>query len=267
MTELLDTHKIIAHTTPALRAQLPQLLTFNELPSTNDYLLKHAAHFAHNTVACFAEQQTAGRGRLGRAWVSPYAANIYLSLLWHFSLTINQLAGLNMVIGISIIETIQSITTAPDLMLKWPNDVYWRDKKLAGILIDLAGESNGVSSTVIGIGINVNMPDSAADDINKPWVDLHTITAKTISRNQLAGVLVERLLINLQQFQKHGTSEFCEKWKALDYLFGKQISISTATNSISGIAQGINEQGQLLLLTTSSVITPISAGEASVLLL
>jgi BirA family biotin operon repressor/biotin-[acetyl-CoA-carboxylase] ligase len=266
MTDLLNAQTIIAHTGLAHRSQLPQILTFNALSSTNDYLLKNAAHFGNEAVFCLAEQQTAGRGRLGRTWVSPSAANIYASLLWHFHLPRTQLAGLNIVTGISIVEAIQSITSAPDLMLKWPNDVYWRDKKLAGILIDIAGESNGISSVIIGIGINVQMPDSAANDIQKPWVDLNTITGKTISRNQLAGALVERLFINLQQFQRAGTSEFCSKWKALDYLSGKQISITTGVNSSSGIAKGINEHGQLLL-DSAGIITPISAGEASVLLL
>lgn len=266
MTDLLDAQKIIAHTTPAQRAQLPQILTFSELSSTNDYLIKNAAHFGNETVFCLAEEQTAGRGRLGRIWVSPTTSNIYASLLWHFQLQLNQLAGLNIVIGISIVEAIQSITAAPDLMLKWPNDVYWQDKKLAGILIEIAGESNGISSVVIGIGINVRMPDAAANDIHKPWIDLHTITGKAICRNQLAGALVEHLLVNLQQFQQHGTNDFCNKWKKMDYLFGKQISITTGNNSTRGVAQGINEQGQLLL-DSAGIITPIAAGEASVLLI
>lgn len=266
MTDSLNAQTIIAHTSRAHRGQLPQILTFNELSSTNDYLLKNAAHFGNEAVFCLAEQQTAGRGRLGRTWISPAAANIYASLLWHFHLPRTQLAGLNIVIGISIVDAIRSITNAPDLMLKWPNDVYSQDKKLAGILIEIAGESNGISSVVIGIGINVHMPDTAANDIHKPWIDLHTITGKAISRNQLAGALVEHLLVNLQQFQRVGTREFCNKWKSLDYLFGKQVSITTGVNSSSGIAKGIDEQGQLLL-DSAGIITPVTAGEASVLLL
>lgn len=266
MIELLDAQKIIAHTAPAHRAQLPQILTFNDLPSTNDYLLNNAEHFAHTTVACLAEQQIAGRGRLGRTWVSPHAANIYLSLLWHFRLNINQLAGLNMVIGISIIEAIQSIITVPNLMLKWPNDIYWYDKKLGGILIDVAGEADGISSVVIGIGINVNMPTDASNDIHKPWVDLHTITQQTISRNQLAGALLDHLYKDLTLFQREHTIAFISKWKQLDYLAGKHITINVNEKTQQGIAQGVDEQGQLLLQTNKNTIIKIAAGEASVLL-
>ncbi len=266
MTELLDTQKIIAHTTPAHRAQLPQLLTFNELPSTNDYLLQHAAHFAHTTVACFAEQQTAGRGRLGRTWVSPYAANIYLSLLWHFRLTANQLAGLNIVVGMSIVEAIQCIMSIPDLMLKWPNDIYWHDKKLGGILIEVAGESSQISTAVIGIGINVNMPADQGRHIHKPWIDLSSITNQTISRNKLAAALLDRLLINLNSFARDGITSFLPKWPSRDYLKGKHITITNGTTTTHGVAQGIDNEGKLLLQTDTKSTIAIAAGEASVLL-
>lgn len=263
MQTLLDADSIRQAAKTTSHHHFPDIQVFKELPSTNDYLLKQAMHFAKQTVACFAESQSAGKGRLGRAWVSPFGANLYLSLLWHFHLPLNELSGLNIIAGVSIIKSIQKMIGIDNLQLKWPNDVYHRDKKLAGILIEVASHSGNMSSVVIGIGINVNMPDEAAAQIQKPWTDLAGITGKSISRNDLAAALLDQLTINLEIFQKKGAAPFLPIWQSFDYLAGKHISIANGDTIIEGIAKGINKDGQLLLTHENKLIY-INAGEASV---
>lgn len=262
--DLLDKTKIKKHISKTNLRLLNEILIFDDLPSTNDYLVGQARQHRGDNAACLAEQQTAGRGRLGRQWISPFAANIYLSLLWHFSCDISELPGLNIVAGISAAEAILGTTSLKSVKLKWPNDIFWKDQKLGGILIDVIGEYSGGCAAVIGIGLNVNMPQASASQIQKPWTDIHTACGSAVSRNQLTGALLDRLITNLAIFQEHGITDFISRWNKMDYLSGKQTTVKSANKSFEGIAQGINEQGHLLLKTRDGELTAITTGDATI---
>jgi BirA family biotin operon repressor/biotin-[acetyl-CoA-carboxylase] ligase len=263
--ELLDESLIKQHLDKNHESSISQLFIFDEVSSTNDYLIQHARQHKGKNAVCMAERQTAGRGRLGRQWVSPFAANIYLSLLWHFDADISELGGLNIVIAVTIAQVILAATPIMDLKLKWPNDIYWQNQKLGGVLIDIVGEFSGGCAAVIGIGINVNMPDASSLQIEKPWTDLRTATGEPVSRNQLAGLLLNQLILNLRLLSESGTGYFIQLWNKMDYLVGKQVSIQSLNAKHEGVAEKVNEQGHLLIKTSEGGRVALTVGDASIL--
>ncbi len=267
---LLETAKISSFIKKSQKSQLEQIEIFDSLPSTNDYLLNVKSTNASPEApkknrACFAEKQTQGKSRRGRAWVSPFAKNIYLSLLWHFEKDPSELSGLSLAIAIATVETLHAFGIAQDLGIKWPNDVLWENHKLAGILIELSGEANGVCSAVIGVGLNVNMPNSALYDrnISQPWTDLQRLTDQKIDRNKLAGMLLNNLIATAALFQKQGLTAFLPQWQKLDLTLNKPVTIITNTTELEGIGRGINEHGHFLLEIKPGQIKHFASGEVS----
>ena len=267
---LLETAKISSFIKGSQKSQLEQIEIFDSLPSTNDYLLNVkptnvSPKASKQNRACFAEKQTQGKSRRGRAWVSPFAKNIYLSLLWHFEKDPSELSGLSLAIAIATVETLHAFGIAQDLGIKWPNDVLWENHKLAGILIELSGEANGVCSAVIGVGLNVNMPNSALYDrnISQPWTDLQRLTDQKIDRNKLAGMLLNNLIATAALFQKQGLTAFLPQWQKLDLTLNKPVTIITNTTELEGIGRGINEHGHFLLEIKPGQIKHFASGEVS----
>lgn len=259
---LLDKSKIHSHLSTSNQGLTIEL--WDSLPSTNDYLMQQ--QFTELSArCCLAEQQTQGKGRRGRRWVSPFARNIYLSLLWPFSSTIKTLSMVSLITAIAVVRSLESLNLPTGLGLKWPNDVLWKSKKLAGILIESMDERRGTRPTVIGIGLNVEMPVQVGQQINQAWTDLSTITGKTgLDRNEIAGRLLNELMQNLRLFQDQGFAPFKEAWQALDLTLNKSISIITPTQILQGKGCGINEQGHLLLELEAGEIRAFSSGEVSV---
>jgi BirA family biotin operon repressor/biotin-[acetyl-CoA-carboxylase] ligase len=154
--ELLDQDKILAAMSLGSQTSIRKLDIHQSIESTNALLLDQEARDMVSGHVCLAEQQTAGRGRRGRFWVSPYGCNIYFSLFWKFSMGPAQLGGLSLAAGLSVVRSLESVGVS-GVGLKWPNDVYWRNRKLAGLLLEVTGEAEGPSIVVLGIGINTGM--------------------------------------------------------------------------------------------------------------
>jgi BirA family biotin operon repressor/biotin-[acetyl-CoA-carboxylase] ligase len=261
--ELLDRDEILANASPESLAVLGPVEVLVETDSTNTRLREQALNGAHSGSVCLAELQHSGRGRHGRSWVSPFAANLYLSLLWRSPLGVAALGGLSLVAGLAVLRCVQSfgVTGAG---LKWPNDVLARDAKLAGILIDVAGESAGPCAVVIGVGINVAMRDGAACAIDQAWTDLHSLTGRRdISRNRLAARLLDCLLPALQVFESGGMQPFMTDWQRHDLVSGRQIDLRLPNVVVRGTACGIDEGGALLV-DTASGRRRFTSGEVSV---
>lgn len=261
--DLLRQDRIVSQLDKDVRPLLHELEIHHELVSTSRHLLSLASDGAASGTACLAEAQTGGRGRRGRAWVSPFAANIYLSVLWRFAQGPAALSGLSLAIGVAVLETVQSLGVV-DCGLKWPNDVLWGGRKLAGVLLDLNAEASGPSTVVVGIGLNVRMPDSIAAAIDQPWVDLHSLLpASPPPRNTIAAQLLGRVLAALSEFERAGMAAFQTRWARWDCLAGQPVTLQLPTQRITGQARGIDASGALLLESKGQV-SAYAAGEVSV---
>ncbi len=258
--ELLNSETITQSLNQKNVKRIVQLDILDCVDSTNQYLLNLKTNLSG--YVCLAEKQVAGRGRRGRQWLSPYGHNIYLSLLWHFSLSLSRLGGLSLVVGIAVIKALQRYGLA-DLSLKWPNDILYQDKKLGGILVEISGDVAEQCRVVIGVGINTNMPKNTAEKIDQPWIDVASIIETTPSRNAIAGNIIDELLTMLPQFQQQGFTSFLKEWQQFDSIHQQTVYVHTANEVLEGTAEGIDEQGNLLLKSGGKLHT-FCSGEVSV---
>jgi BirA family biotin operon repressor/biotin-[acetyl-CoA-carboxylase] ligase len=242
-------------------AQLSTFDIFNSIDSTNLYLLNKEN--GKSGGVCMAEQQTAGRGRRGRTWISPFACHLYLSLRWHFSKNLASLSGLSLVVGIAIVSALENYGLN-DIKLKWPNDLVYHDQKLGGILIESIRNTKNSCELVIGIGINLKFPaDEKHSHLQPPWIDIFSITQQIPERNKIAGLILKELFLTLPQFELHGLSAFQKSWEQLDNLQERNVMVMLEEKTIHGIAKGIDEQGNLIM-ETENKLHHFHSGEVSV---
>lgn len=228
--------------------------------STNSYLLDKASDHMGKRYAVLAEKQESGRGRRGRTWVSPFGKNIYLSMLWSFSGGIGSLEGLSLVIAIAVERALAQLGV-DDAKLKWPNDVYLDNKKLAGILLEVSGEYSGYCQVVIGIGLNINLSEFDAENIDQPWAQLSE-HLKDTDRNSIASALIENLIKAIEEFDRQGFAPFKDYWTERDAFLNREVNLILPNHTRSGLARGVNGKGELLLETEKG-LESINAGELS----
>ena len=259
--ELLDIVQIESHLSPSARGLIQQLHIHPSIESTNTWLMREAARAAASGTVCLAEHQSAGKGRHGRQWISPFGQNIYLSLLWRFERSPSELSGMSLAAGIGVLRTLRQLACR-EAGLKWPNDILWRGKKLAGLLLEVAGEAAGPAHLVIGVGLNLQLdPTTAA--IDQPWIDLASIPeVNEYSRNELVARLLENLLEIIIVFEQTGLSGFIEEWDRYDLLKGSQVVVHNASRSYQGEHLGIDTNGGLRLRIAGEIRT-FWAGEVT----
>jgi len=259
--EPLDKEKILQSTTPEAKLHLPHIDVHWSVDSTNRYLMELAKYGAQSGHVCLAEIQTAGRGRRGRTWISPFGGNVYLSQLWRFQAGPASLGGLSLATAVAVARALQKIGVQ-GFALKWPNDILAGGKKLAGILLEISGEAAGPANVVCGIGINVLLNDEPAKAIDQPWTDLRHVSRTVPSRNHLVGVLLSELIDMYIEFETNGLTPFLPEWQQWDAYYDKPIQLSMQENSIQGIARGVDAQGALKLEVGGKIRTFYS-GEIS----
>lgn len=229
------------------------------IDSTNQYLLDRLAGLQSGD-ACVAEYQQAGRGRRGRKWVSPFGANLYISMYWRLEQGPAAAIGLSLVIGIVMTEVLRDLG-ADQVRVKWPNDLYLNDRKLAGILVELTGKTGDAAQIVIGAGVNLAMRNAQADDINQGWINLQEAGVR-IDRNVLAARLITELRSALHCFEQEGLTPFLSRWEVLDNFINRPVKLIIGEKEIFGISRGIDSQGALLL-EQDGVVKPWVGGEIS----
>ena len=259
--EPLDGASILAGMDPAIRKQLTGLNIEASLDSTNS-ALQRLPFAQQHAVAILAEFQSAGRGRRGRQWHSPHGRNLYLSLGWKFEKPLAELGCLPLVIALSAAQALARAGLKGH-RVKWPNDLLLDGRKLCGCLVEVKGDAKGPCHAVLGVGINIFMPESeVANEIDQPWTDLQS-RLPTCSRNDLATLLLEELIKQLLLFAEQGFTPFRDLWTQMDGLNGRVVNVEAGNSSLQGTARGIDNQGALLLDTGKEVLS-LHVGEVSV---
>lgn len=198
-----------------------------------------------------AEAQTAGRGRRGRNWYSPFAASLYFSMYWRLEQGIQAAMGLSLVVGIAITRLLKQRYQV-DARVKWPNDVYVDNKKLCGILVELAGQAHAGCDVIIGIGMNIRLPQQALHSIDQQYIDLTGAADKLIDRNQLIALLQQQLITLLTEFTHQGFTGFVDEFDQYNQYRNKAIKL-IGKEEITGICIGVDKQGALLVKTATGV--------------
>lgn len=231
--------------------------------STNQHLLDNRKQLTP-PVVCLSELQTSGRGRLGRSWHSPFAKNLYISYLWHFEAGIQATMGLSLAVGISIVKSLENLGYE-ELQVKWPNDIYHRDQKLAGILIELANNRSSGVDIVVGIGLNIEMEDSdvGASEVSQPWTSLESVPHKfPLSRSAITACLVSTVEACLNTFASTKLTPYLEDWIKYDLTYNQEVKVLVGQTIHYGIAKGIDERGAILVEINQEIV-PFIGGEIS----
>jgi len=253
--ELLDKVAIHSAIDESVKNKLTRLEVLSEIDSTNSYIA--ALGDTGHGVLCLAERQTGGRGRRGRAWVSPYGKNIYMSLGWFFEGGAAALEGLSLAVGIAVQR---ALNADKRVVLKWPNDVLFDNRKLAGILLEMTGDPSGVCQLVIGIGVNVGMLGEKQPTIDQPWADAKEVCQD--SRNEIIARIVSHLIPILHGFTRSGFAQYVDEWHRHDACLGKPVTLITPAMSVEGIAIGVAPNGAIRI-DSQGVIQEYSGGEIS----
>lgn len=232
--QLLNAEQILGQLDGGSVAVLPVI------DSTNQYLLDRIGELKSGD-ACVAEYQQAGSGRRGRKWFSPFGANLYLSMFWRLEQGPAAAIGLSLVIGIVMAEVLRKLG-ADKVRVKWPNDLYLQDRKLAGILVELTGKTGDAAQIVIGAGINMAMRRVEESVVNQGWITLQE-AGINLDRNTLAVMLIRELRAALELFEQEGLAPYLSRWEKLDNFINRPVKLIIGDKEIFGISRGIDKQG------------------------
>jgi BirA family biotin operon repressor/biotin-[acetyl-CoA-carboxylase] ligase len=238
----------------------------DQLESTNSYLMKRAAAGAAHATCVVASLQTKGRGRRGREWQAGLGASLTFSLLWRFQSGASALSGLSLAAGVALARALHAMGIL-EAKLKWPNDVLVQRhddyQKLAGILIELQGDMEGPSAAVIGIGINLHLPEHVRRRIDQAAIDLQTLTRQQPNPNALLGTVLKHLADVLNEFERNGFDALRDEWLEYHAYQGQAVRLlSHDGRETQAVVSGIAEDG-VLLVETSAGQQRFSAGEIS----
>ncbi|MCG2585478.1 biotin--[acetyl-CoA-carboxylase] ligase [Massilia sp. TS11] len=206
-----------------------------------------------------AIEQTAGKGRAGRSWLSDSAGSLTFSLAWRFARPLPRLAGLPLAVGVALAETLGQLGV--QVQLKWPNDLLKDGNKLAGVLIESRSSADGALWGVIGVGLNLALPDHLEQQIARPAANATWLAQ--MDRNALMAALLDGLANAVREFEERGFLAFIDRWNARHAYAGADVQILDHGAVLqSGTAAGVDEQGNLLL-DTASGRAAVVAGDVS----
>lgn len=241
----------------------------DEAESTNTLLLERARTGAPHASVIAAEWQRAGRGRQQRPWHAGLGGALTFSVLWRFSQGAATLAGLSLAVGLALVRALETVgangaTRDNGVGLKWPNDVLWRGRKLAGILIEMQGEALGPSAVVIGVGVNVRLSSAVQTRIDQAAADVETLCGQMVDRNQLLARLLTEMNRVLLTFERAGFAALRDEWQRRHVHQGCAVRLTLpGGKSEAGLARGVGEDGALLIETARGVL-PFHSGDVSV---
>jgi len=255
----LEKKLVFSYLPEEVRESLSGLDVQKVTTSTNDDVLCSSALQSQRFFVSLANQQTAGRGRNGKVWQSPSNAHIYMSVgsIYDVSL-VKDMAGLSLACGVAVARLLGEMGF--NVGLKWPNDVLVDDKKLAGILVETRIRSSEVV-VVVGLGLNVDMPDSVAQDIDQPWTDLSSLMLKkdyssvgelldekNVNRNYVAAKLIEKIMQSMKRYAETGFASFNDDWREFDVLSGREVIVRTSEENLVGRVTGFNKDYSVVVM-------------------
>jgi len=248
--DLYDRAAIADAATPGGKNALERIDVLLTVDSTNRFVADLKEPLAAGRAQlCVAELQNAGRGRRGRTWLAPFGSGVVMTLGWMFDEAPPTFSALSLAVGVAVVNALRKLG-ASDVMLKWPNDVVWKGRKLAGILVEMRGESAGPAHVIIGIGINLRMPPvvrlSLAEQQAAVVADIHEILRQqTPNRNVIVGAVASELIAMLKTFAKEGFAPFQQRWLELDSLAASAVKVISGTQTTLGLARGVDVDGSL----------------------
>jgi len=266
--ELLNATLIERGLSADSRQHLRTLQLLFEVDSTSTRLLAAAPPPVGSADVCMSELQHAGRGRLGRRWIAPFGSGLAVSVAWSFSDAARALPALSLGVGVAVTRALVR-AGARGILLKWPNDIWFEDRKVGGVLVEIRAEAGGPAHVVIGVGLNVLLPAAARREIEASGARVAAVADACEvppSRNHVAGALLDEVLSMLVTFERVGFPAFWDEWSALDALKGRPVEVLLGDKVTVGTAHGADTDGALLL-DVGGHLQRFVSGEASLRLI
>jgi len=227
--------------------------------STNDNALLAARAGAPHGSLFVADEQTAGRGRRGNAWISAPGESLLFSVLLRPQLELSQASALTLAVGLALRDAVRPLLTHP-VHIKWPNDLYVNQKKLAGILVESQLQGDRLQAVVVGVGLNVATRDFP-QEIAARATSLALLGASEVEREALLQEILNALALRLDAFQQTGVAGILDELNACDALRGQRVRVDAR----EGFGRGLDEQGRLLLEDQAGTVHAITAGTVELL--
>lgn len=262
-TKVLDSDSILAGINEATRSKIISLEVFAEIASTNSYLLEEPGPRPSELCIAATTNQTAGRGRRGRTWLTPPGAGLCLSMAYTFGSATDNLAALTLAMGLGAIKSLRD-ANVQGIRIKWPNDLIAEDRKLGGILTEAKTHANGSVTVVTGVGLNLDLGDGL--DLRHeakramPVADLSSHAAEVPAPETLASFLVNRLHAAITNFEADGFNPIAEEWARYDWLLGRKLTVDALSEQVVGVGAGIAADGALLVDIGAAELRRIKAG-------
>jgi len=229
--------------------------------STNRVAMEMAENGAKHGTVVVADAQTAGRGRMGRRWVSPAGKNVYISLLLRPSVPTVDATRLALVAGVSLADAVEAVGVPA--ALKWPNDLYCGGRKAAGILAEMASDPGGVRHVVIGVGLNVNMEEADfPPDLRLTATSLRIRAGRAFHRVDVLARLLDAFGTRYAEFIGGGFASLRDGWDRRDFLRGRRVLLRRQGVDGWGTAEGLDTAGALRFLPDGgAAIESVHSGE------
>ncbi len=258
----LEKQSILKHMAAFVTGFEDRLQLFNTIDSTSNFLISQPVTERKQGAVCITEFQSGGRGRRGRSWVSTPHSNIMMSMAWQYDRGPDFVSGLSLAAGVAVVKALRQFGVS-DVGLKWPNDILWNGRKLAGLLLDVQGEAEGPCRVVVGLGVNVRIGEKDAQVIDQPWVDLRTILDEVVDRNRLAAVIVSELEKMFLTFETSGLRAFLPAWQQAHVYHGQAVTLLRGSEVLEGVVAGIDESGAIKLRDAAGCVSVYHSGEVS----
>jgi len=239
------------------------IIIYDSLQSTNNAAKDLYKQDAGDGTVILAEEQTAGRGRMDRKWLSPPYKNILLSILLRPEMKVENIYSLTLALAVAGIDAIKNVNGL-SCMIKWPNDIYLNNKKLAGILTEFKARGENPDYVILGMGLNVNWNPEKEKNLLFPSTSIFNETGKVTSRNQLiAGIL--KIFENIyNDIIDERLDHVYNRFNSLSLLTGEEVSVDTGEGKIRGTALGIDKDGGLILKDFYGNVKKILNGDVSI---
>ena len=239
-----------------------KIVVLDETDSTNNYAKKLTASEAPNGTVVIADMQTAGKGRLGRSFISPEGKGLYMSVILHPEFSINTAPLITSAAAVATAEAIESLCKT-DVRIKWVNDLYINGKKIVGILTEASVdmELRALDIAVIGIGINVrSIGDSFDAELSARASSIQDETGVALNRNDLCAAVINYLDAHLIKIESR---EYLREYRRRELLTGNMITAKVGSETLKGKAVGIDRNANLMIETENGIVRSLSSGEAN----